>query len=309
MSRGALTRLGLLGLIWGSSFLLIAYALEGVSPAQIVLGRLVVASVVLLAVAALRGVRLPREPRVWGHLAVMGMIANVVPFWLYGFAGQHIASGLAGVLNGTTPLFTLLATAAATRVGWAGDRLSGERVAGLALGFAGTVLVVAPWAPGALAGSRAGQLAALLASACYGFAFVYTRRFLTPTGYPPLALSAGQLTCAAAVLVLAAPLVARDPVTLSPAVLASVVALGAIHTGLAYQLYYRLIREAGATSASMVTYLLPVVAVVLGIGLRGEPLGWNVAAGTVVVLAGVALAEGRLRRRSRGSPVPEGAMT
>lgn len=294
MTRATLGRLGLLALIWGSSFLLIVYALEGLSPPQLVLGRLVTGTVVLLGVVAARRARLPREPVLWAHLAVMGVGGNVIPYWLFAFAGERISSGLAGILNATTPLFTLLVAMAATRVGWSGERLTRDRVAGLALGFAGVVVIVAPWAPGALAGSLSGQLAALIASAWYAVAFVYTQRFITPSGYSALVLAAGQLVCATAVLTVLSPLVARTPVQLTPTVLGSVLVLGALHTGIAYQIYYRLVAEAGATSASMVTYLLPVVAVVLGIVVLDEPLRWNAGMGALVVLAGVALAEGRL---------------
>lgn len=305
MSRGALMRLGLLALIWGSSFLLIVYALEGVAPPQLVLARLVTGAVVLLGIVAARRVRMPREPALWLHLVAMGIVGNIVPYWLYGFSGERISSGLNAILNGTTPLFTLLVAVGAARVGWSRERLTRDRVAGLIIGFLGTVLVVAPWMPGALSGSLSGQAAALIAAACYGIAFIYTQRFISPSGYAPLALAAAQLTCAAVVLAIAAPVVARTPVELSPRVVASLLLLGATHTGVAYHLYYRLIAEAGATSASMVTYLLPVVAVILGIVLLDEPLRWNAAVGAMVVLAGVALAEGRLRRHSSAEAPPE----
>jgi drug/metabolite transporter (DMT)-like permease len=125
---------------------------------------------------------------------------------------------------------------------------------------------------------------------------VYTRRFLANRGYPPLALATGQLAAATIVLGLAAPVVAASPVSLTPQVVASVVALGAMGTGIAYLLFYRLVSDAGATNASMVTYLIPIVAVVLGVLVLGEPVGWNLFAGAAVVIAGIALAEGRLDR-------------
>lgn len=305
MSPGGLARLGLLGSIWGASFLLIKFGLEGLSPTQLVLGRLAAGTLVLALVIAVRGVRLPREPALWGHLALMGVLANIIPFALFGFAEQRISSGLAGVLNGTTPLFTLLVAVLAARSpaqpAQPGDRLTLIRAAGLLVGFAGVVLVVAPWRGGTLDGGLAGTLACLLASACYGVAFVYTRRFISGSGYSPLALSFSQLGVATLLLAAAAPLVARGPVDLRPGVVAATAVLGGLGTGIAYLLNYRLIRDEGPTTASMVTYIVPVVAVVLGVLVLGEPLTWELFAGAAVVVLGVALAEGRPSTSRRGA--------
>jgi drug/metabolite transporter (DMT)-like permease len=294
VSRGSLARLVLLACIWGASFLLIELALEGLAPAQIVLGRLLAASGTLLTIVLVRRQQLPTVPAVWGHLALMGVVANILPFFLIGWGQQFITSGLAGVLNGATPLFTLAFAIAALSE----ERLSATRAGGLALGFVGVVLVVGPWDQNPLTSSVPGQLACLGAAAFYGVAFVYTRRFLANRGYPALALAAGQMLCATVVLALAAPFVASGPLQLSGTVVGSVVALGALGTGLAYLLYYRLIADAGATTASMVTYLIPIVAVVLGVIVLGEPVGWNLFVGAAVVILGVAVAEGRLRRVS-----------
>ncbi len=295
MSRATAARLAVLALVWGSSFLLIKLALEGLTPIQVVLGRLVAGAGVLGVIVRLRRQPLPRTAALWGHLALMGIVANIVPFFLFAWGEQRISSGLAGVLNGTTPLFTLAIAMGALPE----ERLSAQRAGGLLLGFAGVVLVVGPGlgpeGADGLLGSVPGQLACLAAAACYGVAFVYTRRFLAGSGFPPLALSACQLGAASAMLAVLAPVVARTPVQLTLSVVASVAVLGAVGTGLAYLLFYRLIGDAGATTVSMVTYLIPVVAVILGIIVLGEPLTWNVFAGAAVVIVGVALAEGRLR--------------
>jgi len=289
VSRANVARLAALAGIWGASFLLIKLGLDGLSPAQIVLGRLVLAAAVLLVVVAVRRQPLPPTPAVWGHVTLMGVVANIVPFYLFAWGEQRISSGMAGVLNGTTPLFTLLIAMAAL----SDERWSLTRVVGLLVGFVGVVLVVAPWNDSG-ANALSGQLACLGAGACYGVAFVYTRRFLTNRGLSALALSAAQLSMAALLLLLAAPVVAATPVRLSPSVVGSVVVLGAVGTGFAYLLYYRLITEAGAMSASMVTYLIPVVSVILGVVVLSEPLGWNVFVGAGIVIVGVAVAEGRL---------------
>lgn len=296
MSRRVLSRLLLLGSIWGTSFLLIKFGLEGLSPVQLVLGRLFFGAAVLLVVVRRRRLPLPGR-ELWGHLAAMGVVSNIVPFFLFAYAEQRVASGLAGVLNGTTPLFTLVFAMLGARYGLSDERLTAQRVVGLLIGFAGTVLVVAPWQPGALGGSLIGQLACLAAAACYGVNFVYSRRFLVNSGAHPAALSAVQLGFATLILGVAAPLVARGPMDLRLSVVLAVVVLGAVMTGLAYLFLYEMVAEAGATSASMVTYLIPVVAVALGVVVLGEPLGWNLFAGAAVVIAGVALAEGRFGHR------------
>ncbi|MBW3602795.1 MAG: DMT family transporter [Actinobacteria bacterium] len=294
MTGASLARVGLLGCMWGSSFLFIKVALDGLSPPQIVLGRLLFGSLVLLAILAARGQRLPGRPVVWAHLALMGLVGNIVPFALIGWGEQRVTSGLAGVLNGTTALFT---TAFALAL-LPDERLTATRAIGLLLGFTGVVVVVGPWDSNPLTSSLTGQLACLGAAACYALAFAYTRRFLAGRGYRPLVLSASQLAAATGLMLAAAPVVASDPPRLTPVVVASVVALGVVGTGLAYLVYYRLIADVGATSTSMVTYVIPVVAVVLGVATLGEPVTWNLFAGGAVVVAGIALAEGRLDRWS-----------
>lgn len=290
LSRANIVRLVVLAGIWGASFLLIKLALEGMTPAQIVLGRLTAATATLLLILAVRRQRLPRDPALWGHFAVMGIVANIVPWFLFGWGELRITSGMAGVLNGTTPLFTLVIAAAMLPE----ERLSATRAMGLLIGFAGVVLVVGPWQSDG-GNALSGQLACLAASACYGVSFTYTRRFISGRG-EVLALSAGQLGVATVLLWLFAPLVAADPVDWSVTVTGSVLALGALGTAVAYLLYYRLIIDAGATTASMVTYLIPVFAVVLGVLVLSEALTWNLFAGAAVVILGVAIADGRFTR-------------
>jgi len=287
-----MARLGALAVLWGSGFLLIKIALEGMSPIQIVLGRLLAAAVVMLVVVAYRREALPRRLTPWAHLTVMAVITNIAPYFLYAWAEQHINSGLAGVLNATTPLFTLL-FAVSTHT----ERLTASRVVGLVLGFLGVVVLAAPWHDGGVSSSLLGVGASLLASASYAASYVYARRFLSARQFSPLVLSTGQMVAGAVLLGALAPGVALQPMTLTTSVVVSVVVLGVVGTGVAYVLNYRLIADEGATAASTVTYLLPIVAVVLGLVVLGEPLGWNLAFGALIVLVGVALSEGRLRRR------------
>jgi drug/metabolite transporter (DMT)-like permease len=166
------------------------------------------------------------------------------------------------------------------------------------IGFLGALLILAPWNAD-LSGSLGGAAACLAAALCYGVSFVYMGRYLTGRGIPPLVLSACQLTAATAILTLATPIAGLQPVHLSADVVASIVVLGAFGTGIAYVLNYRLITDDGPTAASAVTYLLPVVAVILGAAVLSEPLTWHLLAGTALVLAGIALVQRRRVARIR----------
>jgi drug/metabolite transporter (DMT)-like permease len=277
--------------VWGSSFLLIEVALEGLSPLQIVLGRMCIGAAVLLAVVVTRRLRLPTRPGLWGQLAVVAVTSNVLPYFLFAWAQQSLPSNVAGALNATTPLFTLGLAVALGRE----SRSSAARVLGLAVGFAGTLVVLAPWQAAGQLGTRGAQLACLAAAASYAVAYVAIDRVVGSPALSPLVLSAGQLTLGAALLLVAAPLYAAEPVALTLPVVASVVVLGALGTGAAYLWNYRLVADVGPTAASVVTYFLPVVAVVLGVAVLAEPLTWNLVVGGLLVLAGAAVAQDRLR--------------
>ena len=186
------------------------------------------------------------------------MVANVLPFFLFAWGEQRVTSALAGVLNGATPLLTMLIGLVVVPE----ERATLVRVVGLVAGFGGVVVIMAPWQSGALEGALGGKLACLGAAACYGMSFTYTRRFVTGRGVESHSLAAGQIVLATALAAVITPVVARDAPSLTGPVVGAVLALGAGGTGVAYLLYYRLIHDVGATTASMVTYVIPVVAVV-----------------------------------------------
>ena len=292
VDRGSAARFVALGGIWGSSFLFIKEALEGLTPTQVVLGRLGAGAVVLVLALVIRRGRWPREGRLWAHLALLAVVANVLPFFLFAWGEQRVTSALAGVLNGATPLLTMLIGLVVVPE----ERATVVRFAGLVAGFGGVVVIMAPWQSGALEGALGGKLACLGAAACYGVSFTYTRRFVTGRGVESHSLAAGQIVLATALAAVITPVVARDAPALTGPVVGAVLALGAGGTGVAYLLYYRLIQDVGATTASMVTYVIPVVAVVLGVVVRDEPVTANVVVGAAIVIAAVALAEGRWAR-------------
>ena len=286
-------RLALLSMMWGSSFLFMKVGLEGLSPQQIVLARMVFGAAVLVVIVSVRRERLPRSGRIWAHLFALTVIANLVPFFLIAWGEESISSATAGVLNATTPLFTTLIALAALPE----ERPTSEKALGLVVGFIGVVVLLG----GGGRGEVGGYLAVLGASACYGVAFVYMRRVLSPTGLSPVVLSTAQIVAGALLMAAATPVIARSPIELDLGIVLSMVALGVLGTGLAYLLSYSLVRDIGATGASLVTYLIPLAAVALGVVVLGERLQWNLPIGGAVVIAGVALAQGRF---SRGRNAP-----
>ncbi len=291
-----------LSAIWGASFLFIKVADRALPPTGVALGRVAVGALTLLAMLAVQRRALPRQRSTWGHLAVVALIGNVLPFSLIAYGETQISSILAGIWNATTPLLTLLVAIVVL-----GEQPTRTRTVGLAVGFAGVVCLLGPWS-GVSSGALEGDLACLAAAALYGVAFPYTRRYLSPLDLPASSLAAGQLICASLELALLALVIGGGVGHVDAAVLGSVLALGALGTGIAFVLSYQVIARAGATTASTVTYVVPLFATVLGIVVLGERLTWNEPVGAVIVLLGVAVSQDRLpsleRLRSGGAAAP-----
>ncbi|WP_406176119.1 DMT family transporter [Streptomyces canus] len=297
MSPASTLRMAALALLWGSGFLWIKLALDhGLSPAQITIARCVLGTAVLFLLARAAGQRLPGARSTWGHLIVAALFCNAIPFALFAVGEQSVDSGVAGVLNATTPLWSLL-----IGVLLGTDRgLRPLRLTGLLLGFAGTVLIFAPWHRSGLL--TWGALALLTAAASYAVAFAYMSRKLT-SGQAPLALSTAQLLMATGWTTLSLPF--AGPVDTDLTGLAAVTALGVLGTGVTFYLNYRLIADEGPTTAATVGYLLPVVSVALGAVLLDERVGMRVLVGMAIVLTGVALTRPR-GARGTARPAPTG---
>ncbi|SEP06237.1 DMT family transporter [Amycolatopsis saalfeldensis] len=284
----AVLRVAVLALVWGSTFLWIELALGAFSPVQVAFLRCALGAATLIVAAVVGRRRLPRGWRIWGHLLVAAFFCNALPFFLFGVGQETVGSGVAGVLSATTPLWSLLI----------GLFLGSERrprparLGGLLLGFAGTVLIFAPWEQTGEAGW--GWLALCAAAASYAVGFAYMGRHLVGRGVPTLSLSSAQLTAATGLSALALP-AGFAPIRLTAVGLVAIVALGVFATGLTFHLTYRIIADEGATNAATVGYLLPVVSVALGAIVLHEAVGFRAAAGMAVVLAGVALT--RLRNQ------------
>ncbi|MGH3312791.1 MAG: DMT family transporter [Streptomyces sp.] len=289
---GVAVQFGLLALAWGSSFLFIKIGLDGLSPVQVVAARMVFGALLLGLVMLVTRSRIPRDGSLWGHLTVVSLLLCVLPFTLFAWAEQEISSGLASIYNATTPLTTM----AFATVLLSSERLTRDRGTGLGFGFAGVLVIVGPWSLGSGGGGLLPQLACLAATTSYGLAFVHLRRFVTGRGIPAVTVAFIQVTTGAVILGLATSLAADTPVHLTSSVVLSMVALGAVGTGLAYVWNTNVVAAWGAANASAVTYLTPVVGVVLGILVLREPLTWNQPVGAALVIAGILAAHGRFRR-------------
>ncbi|MGH3518103.1 MAG: DMT family transporter [Haloechinothrix sp.] len=286
-----LLRLAALALMWGSSFFWIKIGLHAFSPVQLVLARLVLGTAVLLALCLAHREGLPGSRRVWLHIAVAALFHNALPFLLFAVGEQTVDSGIAGVLNATTPLWAL-----AIALLWGTEqRFGGTRLAGLVLGFVGTLLIFAPWHAGGL--FSIGALLCLAAAVSYGFVMVYEGRFLANICASPMAIAGAQMLTASGFMLIALPAGGTDPVALEAGALAAVAVLGVFSTGFAFALNYRLLADEGAVATAAVGYLLPVVSMLLGTVLLSEELNPRVIAGMIVVLAGVALT--RVNRAGR----------
>lgn len=287
-------RLCLLSVLWGGSFFFVGVAAPALPPLTIVLVRVGLAALVLAAALPLLRLAFPRGGRVWAALAVMALLNNLAPFTLFVLAQGQIGSGLAAILNATTPLWGVLIAPWLNR----DEPLTFARALGVGLGFGGVVVMMGTAAPGAALWP---ELACLAAALCYALAGVWGRRFRA-LGLAPLSAAFGQVTCAALMLLPLVALIER-PWTLAmpaPSALAALVGLAVLSTSLAYGLYFGLIARAGAVNATLVTFLVPVSALALGVAFLGEALEPRQIAGMALIALGLVVIDGRLARRLVG---------
>lgn len=278
----------LLAAMWGPSFLFIKVAVEDIPPLTLVLGRVAIGATFLSIVLVSQRRKLPNDRLLWRHLAVVALLHNALPWVLLSWGEQYIDSALASILNGTTPLFTIVLAHFLVQ----GDRMTASKVMGVLLGFVGLFLLILPSLAGGVQASTWGLLAVTIAAALYGVAIIYSRNHLR--GLPPLVAPTSQLLLATLFMFPVAMIVDR-PWTLpapSTAALASLVALGILGTGLAFIIYYRLIETANPTYISMVTYVIPIFGVILGVLILNEQLTWYALAGFALILLGVMVVNG-----------------
>jgi drug/metabolite transporter (DMT)-like permease len=290
-----------LSVLWGGSFLFVGVAVCELPPLTIVVARVALAGLALLLVMRIAGVRLPRERRVWAAFFGMGVLNNAIPFTLIVWSQGHIASGAASILNATTPLFTVIVAHFLT----ADEPMTARKLAGVVIGFAGVAAMIGGAALQALGIAVLAQLAMLMAALAYAFAGVYGRRFKA-LGVAPIATAAGMLAASSLMLAPVMLLVDR-PWTLplpSGAAVAALVGLALLSTSLGYILCFRLLATAGATNLLLVTFLIPVSAILLGIALLGESLAPRHLLGMALIGCGLAAIDGRLLDAVRASEKP-----
>jgi drug/metabolite transporter (DMT)-like permease len=290
MSKAWLPGFLALGLVWGASFLFIELALESFTAIGIAFLRGFLGAVSLLIVIVVTKQKLPRVGKHWLHIAVVALLLNTVPGFLFAVGQQYVSSAIAGILNATTPMMTLLIISLAFRE----QKPTLNQNLGIVLGFAGVALVglgggeisfTSPW----------GIALLLLATLCYGVAMPYAKRFVSPLPYSPYVLATAQVSASALLAALPALLVGVTHAPVSASALWGILALGILGTGFAYVWNYRNIELAGSVIASSVTYVTPVIAVVLGFLVLGERLTLLQAAGGVLVLVSALVVQQRLK--------------
>ena len=279
-----------LSVLWGGSFFFVGVAVRELPPLTIVVLRVALAALALLAILRLMGVKLPTERRVWTAFFGMGLLNNVIPFTLIVWGQTHIASGVASILNATTPLFTVVVAHFLTT----DEKVTGGRIVGVLVGLAGVAVMVGGAALQTLGLNVIAQLAVLAAAISYAFAGVFGRRFRA-MGVAPLATATGQATASSLLLLPVMLIVDRPWMLPAPSVgaIAALVGLALLSTAVAYILYFRILATAGATNLLLVTFLIPVTAILLGIFVLGETLQAKHLIGMALIGLGLAAIDGR----------------
>jgi drug/metabolite transporter (DMT)-like permease len=284
-----------LSILWGGSFFFAKVALAELPPLTLVWLRVAGAAVALLVVVRISGAAMPASVRGWAPFAAMGLLNNVVPFALISWSQTAIDSGLAAILNATTPLFAIVLAHLLTR----DERLTSARLAGVLCGVAGVAVMIGRDALAGIGTHVVAQLAVLAATLCYGLAGIFGRRF---RGQSPVVTAAGQVTASAAML-LPIALAVDQPWTLAPpgwATIGAVAGTALLSTALGYVIYFRILAVAGATNLLLVTLLIPVSALLLGGLVLGEAITASKLAGMALIFAGLAVIDGRAVAMLRG---------
>ena len=287
--------LGALALIWGGAFFFINVAVHHVPPLTYVLLRLSIAAAAMWAMLWWRGETLKLPRQAWSAILLLALLNNALPFTLFGWAQTHIASGLASILNATTPIWGVIVAHLFT----ADERITPRKLAGVLLGFSGVALMIGPGLIGRIGDSGVlAELACVSAALAYALAGVWARRFKA-MGVSPFSVTTGQLT-AGAVMMLPLALIGDHPWTMAWPPLgawAAIVTLALLCTALGYVLYFKLIDSSGATNALLVTLLVPPTAIVLGVLFLGEVIAPFDFAGLALIAIGLAAIDGRLLAR------------
>jgi drug/metabolite transporter (DMT)-like permease len=296
MSPGVWAMLLTLSVLWGSSFFFVEIVVSALPPLTIVLARVGFAAVTLWIIIAVLGVPIPRSTKAWLALFGMGVLNNVIPFLLIVWGQTQIPSGLASIFNATTPLFTVVIAG----ILLSDERLTSAKLVGAFVGLTGTAYMIGPAALSDLGSDALAQLAIIGASMSYGLASVFGRRFKS-MGLPPVTTAAGQVTASTVILVPFALLIDHPFQLPMPGleVWASLLGLAVFSTVLAYILYFKILSVAGATNLTLVTFLIPISAILLGYFVLGERLELSHYIGMAIIGLSLSIIDGRLWKRTR----------
>ena len=281
----------ILSVLWGGSFFFIGVAVKEVTPLTIVLCRVALASVILLVIVHLKGERMPSSLKLWGAFFIMGALNNLIPFSLIVWGQTHIESSLASILNATTPIFSVILAHFLTKE----ERLTVNRITGVLIGWIGVTVLIGIESLRGFGIEVIGQIAVLGASLSYACSAIYGRRF---KGINPVVVATGML-CSSTVMMTPLALFIEQPWSLSPSVitLMALFGLSAISTSFAYIIYFRVLATSGPTNILLVTFLIPISAILLGVMVLGEQLAWNVFVGMGMIFIGLIAIDGRLIKK------------
>ena len=272
-----------LALLWGSSFFFIKIALDTLSWGQVAWARVVAGGIFMLVFWLISREKLPKDIKLWGHITVAGIIGIGIPFIFFPWAEQYITSAVATIYNGLTPIMTAIIAVYVLRV----ENFNRNQAVGVLVGLAGLVVVIAPWTITDLGGSFWGQIAALSAAVMYGFSGTYLKKYVFPSGVSAKAISIIEVGAAALFILLLTPFLASGPVTIDWSTVIAISIIGFGGTGLAYLWFNDVLESWGPTRTSSVTYVMPIVGIMLGVVFLGETLHWYEPVGGAIVIAGV----------------------
>lgn len=281
----------ILSVLWGGSFFFVGVAVKVLPPFTIVALRVGLAAIALNLIVRASGLHMPMDRRLWSAFIGMGLLNNMIPFCLIVWGQTYIASGLASIFNATTPLFTVIVAHTFTK----DEKLTGGRLAGIIVGFAGAAVIIGLDSFNTLGANTLAQLAVLGAALSYAFAGVYGRRFKN-YGVAPLVTATGQVTASTFLLAPLALIVDRPWTLAMPnlEIWAAMFGLALLSTALAYIIYFRILATSGATNLLLVTFLIPVSAILLGAFFLEEQLGLKDFTGMVLICLGLAAIDGRV---------------
>lgn len=280
-----------LSVLWGGSFFFNGIAVRELPPFSIVTLRVGLAALALMVLIRLKGLSLPNDRRIWAAFFGMGFLNNLLPFCLIVWGQTQIASGLASILNATTPLFGVIVAHFLT----ADEKISRNKIAGVLIGFCGVAIMIGPDAIGGIGQDLWSQLAVLLAALSYAFAGIFGRRFKT-MGVAPLITATGQVTASTIMLIPVALIVDHPWMLAAPSVATwgALAGVALLSTAFAYVLFFRILATAGAVNLMLVTFLIPVSAILLGVLFLEETLQIKHFVGMAMIACGLAAIDGRL---------------